>query len=142
AELGPAVGQDPRAGATRRQAEHVHRHGHAAGVAIADLDVAIDHHRGAHEPHSAHADAVAELLEFLLQRGDLGIRIARSDHAQAGRLLAQHHAGILGAAEPDADDRRLAREPALAEADERVEIEALDAVDAVAWKQHAIVGAE
>ena len=60
---------------------------------------------------------VAELLELVLERGDLGIGIARSDHAQTGRLLAQHHASIFRAAEPDADDRRLTREPALAEAD-------------------------
>ena len=71
-----------------------------------------------------------------------GSGIARADDAQAGRLLAQHHAGVLGAAEPDADDRRLAGEPALAEADQRVEIEPLDAVDAVAGKQHAVIGAE
>ena len=49
-----------------------------------------------------------------------GIRIARSD-AQAGGLLAEHHGGILRAAEPDADDGGLAGEPALAEADQRVE---------------------
>jgi hypothetical protein len=44
AELGAAVGEHARGGAARGQAEHVHAHGHAAGVAIADLDVAIDHH--------------------------------------------------------------------------------------------------
>ena len=43
---------------------------------------------------------------------------------------------------PDPDDRRLAGEPALAEGDQRVEIEALDALDTVAREQHAIVGAE
>src|SRR6476659_599569 len=142
AELRAPVGRNPRAGAARGKAEHVYRHRHAAGMAIADLDVAIDDHRRADESHRAHADAVAERLELLLQRGDLRVRVARSDHAQAGRLLAQHHAGILRAAEPDADDRRLARKPALAEADQRVKIEPPDAVDAVARKQHAVIGAE
>ncbi len=81
-------------------------------------------------------------LQFLLERGDLRIGIARADDAQAGGLLAEHHADVLRAAEPDADDRRLAGEPALAERDQRVEIEALDAVDPVAREQHAVIGAE
>src|SRR6266550_8105468 len=62
-----AVGGNARTGAARRQTKHVYRHRHAAGVAIADLDVAIDHHGRADEAHRAHADAVAELLEFLFQ---------------------------------------------------------------------------
>ena len=111
-------------------------------MAIADFDVAIDHHRGADKAHGAHADGVAEFLELFFQRGDFRIGIARADDAQARRLLAQHHAGVLGAAEPDADDRGLAGEPALAEADQRVEIKPLDAFDAVAGKQHAVVRAE
>ena len=120
----------------------MHRHRHAAGVAVADLDMAIDHHRGADEAHGAHADIVAELLEFLFDRRDPRIRIARADDAQARGLLAENHAGIFRAAEPDADDGGLAGEPALAEADQRVEIKPLDARDAVGGKQHAVVGAE
>src|SRR5579864_5146876 len=61
AEGGLAVGGDAGASAARRQSERVHRHRHAAGVAIADLDVAIDHHGGADKTHGAHADVVAEL---------------------------------------------------------------------------------
>ncbi len=131
--------RDARAGAPRGQAEHVHAHGHAAGVAIADLDVAIDHHGAAHESHGAHADVVAELLELHLDGGDARVGIAVADHAQARRLLAQHHADVLGAAEPDADDGRLAGEPALAELDQRVEVEPLDAVEAVGREQHAVI---
>src|SRR6185503_601217 len=111
-------------------------------MAIADLDVAIDHHRSAHEAHRAHADAVAKLPELFFQRGNLRVRIARPDDAQAGRLLAEHHGRVFRTAEPDSDDRRLTGKPALAEANQRVEIEPPDAVDAVAGKQHAIVGAE
>src|SRR5581483_6918807 len=142
AELGAAVGEDPRSGAAGGEAEHVHAHGHAAGVAVADLDVAVDHHGAPHETHGAHADAVAELFELRLQLCDPGIGVARADHAQTRRLLAQDHRDVLGAAEPDADDGRLAGEPAPAEGDERVEVEALDALDAVAGEQHAVVGAE
>ena len=53
--------------------------------------------------------------EFNFQGGDARVGIAVADHAQAGGLLAEHHADVLGAAEPDADDRGLAGEPALAE---------------------------
>src|SRR3546814_6649081 len=53
------------------------------------LDVAIDHHGRADEAHGAHADRVAEFLQLQLQGGDLGIRVAVADHAQAGRLLAE-----------------------------------------------------
>ena len=120
----------------------MHAHGHAAGVAIADLDMAIDHHGAAHEAHGAHADAVAEFLEVHLDGGDAGVGIAVADHAQAGRLLAEHHADVLGAAEPDADNGRLAGEPALAELDQGVEVEPPDAFDAVGREQHAVIAAE
>src|SRR6516164_8116019 len=76
AERAGATVGDARAGASRGEAEHVHAHGHAAGVAVADLDVAIDHHGAAHESHGAHADAVAELPELHLDRSDAGIGIA------------------------------------------------------------------
>src|SRR6516165_11200692 len=138
---GAAVG-DARAGAPRGEAEHVHAHGHAAGVAIADLDVAVDHHGAADESHGAHADAVAEVLQLRFDGGDAGVGIAVADDAQAGRLLAEYHRDVLGAAEPDADDGGLAGEAALAELDQRVEIEPLDAVEAVGGKQHAVIAAE
>src|SRR5215470_8740474 len=83
AELRPAVGRNPRTGAARGEAEHVHRHRHAACVAIADLDVAIDDHGRAYEPPRDHDAAVAERFELLLKRGDIRVRIERSDHAQA-----------------------------------------------------------
>ena len=34
---------------------------------------------------------VAKLLELFFQRGNLRVRIARPDDAQARRLLAEHH---------------------------------------------------
>ncbi len=71
-----------------------------------------------------------------------GSGFAGPHSAQARRLLAEHHADVLGAAETDADDRRLAGETALAEGDAGVEEEALDALDTVGGEQHAVVGAE
>src|SRR5262249_51716904 len=111
-------------------------------MAVADLDMAIHHHGAAHEYHGTHTDAVAESLELLFERGDPGVGIARANDAQARCLLAQNHRNVLGATEPHADDRRLTGEPTPAEGDQRVEVEALDAVDAVAREQHAVVGAE
>jgi hypothetical protein len=45
----------------------VHAHRHAAGVAVADLDVAIDDHGRAHEAHRAHLldGLVGELAAFI-----------------------------------------------------------------------------
>src|SRR5215831_1330200 len=106
-ELMPSVSMHARGGAPRREAEHVHRYRHAAGVAVTDLDVAIDHHGRAHEPHGAHADGIAELLELVLQGGDPRVGVARADRAQARGLLAEHHGGVLGTSEPHADDGRL-----------------------------------
>ena len=80
--------------------------------------------------------------ELHLDGGDAGVGIAVADDAQARRLLAQHHADVLGAAQPDADDGGLAGEPALAELDQRIEIELLDVVEAVGREQHAVVRAE
>src|SRR5581483_7090788 len=92
--------------------------------------------------HGAHADVVAELFQLGFERGNPGVGGARAHRAQARRLLAQDHRDVLGAAEPDADDGRLTGKPAPAEGDERVEIETLDALDAVTREQHAVVGAE
>src|SRR5665213_2472414 len=111
-------------------------------MAIADLDMAIDHHRRADKAHGAHADAVADVLEFVFERGNARVRIARAADAQARGLLAQHHAGVLRAAEADADNGRLTGKAALAEADQSVEKKPLDALDAVAGKQHTIIRAE
>src|SRR6185295_7448934 len=94
-ELGAAVGIHARGGAARGQAEHVHAHRHAAGVAIADLNVAIDHHGRAHETHGTHAYGVAELFELIFERGDLCVGVARADTAQASGLFAEHHRNVL-----------------------------------------------
>src|SRR5207245_1691989 len=54
----------------------------------------------------------------------------------------QAHARVLRAAEAEPDDRRLAREAALAELHQRVDEEPLDAGDPVRREEHAVVGAE
>ena len=128
--LDPAVRMDPRHRAARRQAEGMHRHLHAAGMAVADLDIAVDHHILADKPHRPHANGIAKLFQLVLKRGDPGIAIAVADRATGG-TLAKNHAAVLCAAKADADDRRLAGQPALAEGHQAVEIEAFDALDAV-----------
>ena len=140
--LDTPVHEQARRGAARRQAEAVHAYRHAAGMGVTDLDMAVDHHGGADEAHGPHADGIAERLELFLQLGDRRVGVALADRPQARRLLAERHRDILGAAEPDADDGRLTGQPALAEGDQDVEEEPLDAVDPVARKQHAVIGAE
>ena len=46
------------------------------------LDVAIDDHVGAHEAHCAHANAVAKLVQLVLELGDLRVGIAGADDPQ------------------------------------------------------------
>src|SRR5262249_20638823 len=58
------------------------------------------------------------------------------------RLLAERHGDVLGAAEAHADDGRLTGEPTPTKGYQRVKVEALDALDAIAREQHAVVGAE
>ena len=117
-------------------------HLHPAGVAVPDLDMSIDDHGVADEPHGSHADGIACLRQLELQRRDLRIRVSVTDRPQAGRTLSEHHARVLRPAEPHADDGRLAGEPPLAESHQGIEEEPLDALNPVAWKQHAVVGAE
>ena len=109
---------------------------------VADFDMAIDDHGFADESHWPHADIVAHLLEFQFQRGDLRVRVPVAHRAQAGRLLAEGDGNVLAAAEPDADDGRLAGETAAAELVHHIEEEPLNAVDAVAGEQHPVIGAE
>ena len=111
-------------------------------MGMGDLDMAVDDHGIALEAHGAHADLVAELLQLGFERRHLRVRVAVADGTQTGRLFADAHAGILVAAETDADNRRLAGEAAAAELDHDVEEKALDAVDAVGREQHPVVGAE
>ena len=140
--LDTPVREDARHRAARRQAEGVDRHLHAAGMAVTDLDVAVDHHMLADKSHGAHADGIAELLQLVLERGDARVAVAVADGAQAGGALAENHAAVLGPAKPDPDDGWLAGKAALAEGDEAVEIETLDALDPVGGEQHPVVGAE
>src|SRR5690606_1785131 len=99
-------------------------------------------HRRADEAHRTHADAVAEVLQLLFEHRDLRVGIGVADCAQTRRLFAQHHGRVLAAAEAYADDRRLAREAAPAELHHHVEKKLLDAVDAVAWEEHAVIRPE
>ena len=70
-------------------------HLHSAGVAIADLDMAVDDHRFADEAHCPHADAVAEFLELEFQLGDFRIRVAITDGSETGGSLAENHASVF-----------------------------------------------
>jgi len=108
----------------------MYAHRHAAGMAVADLDVAVDHHRGAHESHGSHAMELPSSFNRSQGRRSSDRGYANR-HTQAGGLLAEHHADILGAAKADTDDGRLAGEAALAECNQGVEIKALDALDTV-----------
>ena len=55
------------------------RHLHGAGVAVTDLDVAVDHHMLADKSHGAHADGIAEFLQLVLERGDARVAVAVAD---------------------------------------------------------------
>ncbi len=101
-----------------------------------------DHHRGAREAHGAEPDVIAERRQLILEGSGRRIGVAAAHRAQAGRLLAEPHAGVLGAADAHAHDGGLAGEAALARFDEGVDEEALDPRDAVAGKEHAPVRAE
>src|SRR3989454_375669 len=141
-KLDPPVGVDPRRRPPRRETEAVHPNGQPAGVRVGDLDVRGHDQRRAGEPHRADADVVAERRELLLEGRDRRVGVPAADDPQAGRFLAQTHARVLRAAEAEPDDRRLAREAALAELHQRVDEEPLDAGDPVRREEHAVVGAE
>src|SRR5438128_2334204 len=141
-KLDPPVGVDPRRRPPRRETEAVHPNGQPAGVRVGDLDVRGHDQRRAGEPHRANADVVAERRELLLEGRDRRVGVPAADDPQAGRFLAQAHARVLRAAEAEPDDRRLAREAALAELHQRVDEEPLDAGDPVRREEHAVVGAE
>src|SRR3989475_13125431 len=130
-KLDPPVGVDPRRRPPRRETEAVHPNGQPAGVRVGDLDVRGHDQRRAGEPHRADADVVAERRELLLEGRDRRVGVPAADDPQAGRFLAQAHARVLRAAEAEPDDRRLAREAALAELHQRVDEEPLDAGDPV-----------
>src|ERR1700674_4689114 len=117
---------DARGGAARGETELMDADRHAAGVAERHLDVRGDDHRRAREPHGADADVVAERRELVLEPRDLRIGIAAADDAGARRRLPEAHARVLRAADPDAHDRRLARESALAMLHERIDDEAFE----------------
>ena len=67
----------------------MHRHLHTSGMAVANLDIAVDHHVLADKPHRAHTDGIAKLLQLIFQRGNLRIAVTISDCAQTGGTLAK-----------------------------------------------------
>ena len=102
----------------------------------------IDHHGRADKTHCPHANTVAEILQLIFERGDLLVGIAVADSAQTGRLLTQLHTGVFRAADADTYDRGLTGKAALAEGNQRIKQEPLDAINAVTGKQHAVIGTE
>ena len=94
----------------------MHGHRHPAGMAITDLDVAIDHHVLANKAHRTHADGIAQFLELILHLRNPGIAVAAAHNPQRGGAFAKGHADVLGPAQPDPDDRRLAGETRLPKA--------------------------
>src|SRR5206468_4353746 len=138
----PSVGMDTRRGAARGEAKAVESDRHTAGVGKLHLAVRRDDERGARKPHRTDADVVAQRGQLVLERRDRRVGVPAADRAQARRLLPETHAGVLRAADAEADDRGLARQAALAELHERVDEEALDAGDAVGWEQHPVVAPE
>ncbi len=84
-----AVGMHARGRAARRQTKCVNTHRHATGMGMSYLDMQINNHRRAHEPHRPHADVVAEIHQLEFQIGDLGIWIAVAHNAKTGCLFAQ-----------------------------------------------------
>ena len=114
----------------------------AAGVGVGDLAVHVEHRRVALEAHDADHRAVAQFQQLQFELGDERIGVPVADEAQAGCFLAERDALVFRAADADADDHRRARQAAMAERDQRVDEEPLDAGDAVAGEEHAVVAAE
>ena len=120
----------------------MHAHGHAAGMGITYLDMAVCHHGLTHKTHGSHANIIAQLLEFQFEFGNFWIGISVAHYPQASCLLAQHHGDVFGPAQANAHYGGLAREAAFAKRNQGVQQETFDAVYAISGKQHAVVGAE
>ena len=93
----------------------MHGHLHAAGVALTNFNVAIDHHGFAGKTHRSHTNGIAELLKIAFKLGHLWIRVLVAHGPQKRSALAQNHADIFAPAKANPDNRRLAGETAFAE---------------------------
>ena len=126
-------GVDVHGGAARRPALVVDGDGVQRHVRVRVLDVALEHGHVAAEAHRADAGLVQEPVELLLELGDERIGVARPDRPR-DRLLGEVHRVVGGAADADADDPGRAR--LAAGADDRLEHELLDPLDAVGRDAH------
>ena len=95
----PSIGVNARDRSARRQAKGMDRHLHAARVAIANFDIAVDHHGFADKAHRAHADGIAQFFKLVFQFGNLRVRVPVANNAQTGGTFAKHHASILATAQ-------------------------------------------
>src|SRR5581483_10469585 len=107
-ELGRPVGGDVRGGAPRRPALVVDGDGIEGHVRVGVLDVAVEDGDVSSEAHRPDAGLVQELIELLLELGDVRIGIARADRAR-DRLLRQVHRVVGAPADAEADDAGRAR---------------------------------
>ena len=90
------------------QAECVYRHLHTPSMAVSDFNIAVDDHVFSNKPHGPHANGIAKLLQVIFKLGDAGVAVAIANCTKACGTLAEHHAGILCPAKPNANDGRLA----------------------------------
>ena len=111
-------------------------------MGVGDFAVDVEHRRVALEAHDADHGAVAQFEQFQFEFGDERIGVAVADETQAGGFFAERDALVFRAADADADDDGRAGQAAVAEGDERVDEEPLEAGDAVAGEEHAVVAAE
>src|SRR3954453_2987385 len=104
-------------------------------MGVGDLAVHVEYRRVALEAHDADHRAVPELEQLELQLGDERIGVAIADDTQARCFLAERDALVFRSADADADDDGRARQAAMAERDERIDEESLEAGDAVAGEE-------
>ena len=102
-------------------------------VRVRVLDVAVEHRHVAAEAHRPDPGLVQEAHQLVLELGHDRIGVASADRPR-DRFLREVHRVVGRAADPDADDPRRAR--LAARADDRLEHELLDPLDAVGGDAH------
>ena len=117
----------------------MYTHLHAAGVAIANLNIAINHHGFANKSHRAHADIISQFFEFIFKRGNFRIGVVITNHAKTGSAFSKNHTAIFRTTKTNANNRWLAGKAALAKSDKRVKIKPFDAFNPVTWEQHPVI---
>ena len=73
----------------------MYTHLHAAGVAIANLNIAINHHRFANKSHRTHADIIAKIFQLVFKFSNFRIGVAVANNPQTGSAFTEHHTGIF-----------------------------------------------